>query len=153
METYLPYPSLDDSVRTYERFVLARVRRSIPRILDIIHEVEGITQPPYHPEIERWRGHEPFLCEYGFVVDRVFKEEVSKLTRPIVSEYYSDRLSYHLECATAGEYTMVAPPWWGRVDIHIADQSALLRLDFDHYNNFFEGVSLTIPPFWMHKNG
>lgn len=155
METFLPYANLTDSVATYERFVLSRVRRSIPRILDVLHEVEGAPQPVNHPEIERWRDHEPFLCEFGFIVNARFAEICRNIPQYVETslQHYSNRISYHLECATSGEFTMEAPKWWGVQAVHDADKAALLRLEYDHYSNYFEGVALSLPPHWMVRHG
>lgn len=156
METFVPYPSLEDSVKTYNLTASRVVQRAILNILESLHETrqQSVRLPDSHPEMVKWRGHEPFLCQYGYVLLEHIQNDV---TVPPISvsatarmrERYESRLAWHLDCATSGEYNMTPPDWWGYTDSHVAEQAALLRFDYIWFHRFFEGVDLRTPPLWM----
>lgn len=126
---------------------LMHMKVSIPKILGVLHETlvdshiyEG------HPEVTKWRGHEPFLCEYGFVLYdhmRAFPGAAGA----VGPEWRAD-VAWHLESATSGSYSLAAPDWFGVSDFHLGEKSALLRIHTAHYHNHFQGVPLDVPEFW-----
>lgn len=145
MRTYVPYPNFTASVTTFDLVTLRSQSEDVIQILRILHEVADVEKPERwakHPEIIKWRGHEPHLCAYGF--------ELAQTDGGVFD--LEDRVAWHMDCATSGEYTLEPPDWWGHTDYHVAEQAALLRLDLEHYVNHFEGVRLDTPPAWMLKS-
>lgn len=142
MKTYLPYPNFAASVEVYDAETLRYVKSSVLNLLEILHETDLATDSDErHPEILKWKFSEVKLCEFAF--------ELSKYNDGSVSEAsYSGRISYHMQCASDGEFSMSPPSWWGEIDFHKAEQAELLRSNYPHYSQHFKGVSLLNLPGW-----
>ena len=141
LQTWLPYPNYAESAHVLDTKRLSKQRTNVLEILDVLHEVNQQSKFYEHPVIEMWRGYEPQLCEYGLVVCEEYKSRGHL-------EKCSARVSWHLDCATSGEFTMNKPPWFGHPGIHVSHRSALLRKDPDYYWRFFSGIPDDLPMIW-----
>ena len=146
-QTFIPYPDLTHSIEVLDTYTLAESRAAVLTILDVIHEKVSPVKPwEGHPELRKWLGHEPVLCEFGMLLaERT--EQVSRMH--VAQQGYRERIEEHFELATAGDYTLAKPDWWGLHDFHLAEKAALMRRAPAHYANHFEGVSMDIGPWWM----
>lgn len=72
MQTFLPYPSFEQSARVLDAKRLGKQR------VEVIQVVRAITQPDYgwanHPAVLMWKGHEEALGRYGIVMCNVWTE-------------------------------------------------------------------------------
>lgn len=142
MQTFLPYPSYPDTAVVLDRQRLGKQRVEVLQILNVLHEIEGTGKGwVNHPAVRMWRGYEPLLCEYGLAITDEWKSRGYKDT-------CADKISQHLDWATAGEFTMSVPPWFGDAAFHLSHQSNLLRKDPEHYGQFFIGVPDDLPYIW-----
>jgi len=140
LQTFLPYPDYIESAKVLDRQRLGKQRVEVVQILDVLHLVTPGARYRNHPVMDMWRGHEPQLCEYGITICEEWK-----------SRGYTDKcqenIEWHLDCATAGEFTMDKPRWFGDMDFHKSHQSNLLRKDREHYMGYFE-VPDDLPYVW-----
>jgi hypothetical protein len=136
VQTWLPYPSFQDSVKVLDISTLSAQRLDVLCILDVIHQsnTAGVSDEPAAPArlVAMWEGYEPQLCEYGIEVC----EEWAR--RGYEPDGTQSNLEWHLDMATSGEYTLEKPPWFGDIQVHHAHQSALLRKFPDHYSVYFD---------------
>lgn len=148
VQTWLPYPNYAESARVLDTRRLSRQRVEVVEIMDVLHEVNQQSEYYDHPVIEMWRGYEPQLCEYGMVMCEEYQTRNRTRAGKIVNTRVTDLISWHLDCATSGEFTLSKPPWFGDVQLHLSHQSNLVRENPDHYWKFFSGVPNDLPVIW-----
>ena len=139
MQTFLPYPSYSESAAVLDNKRLGKQRVEVLQILNVLHEIKTGWQS--HPAVRMWRGHEPQLCEYGLVICEEWK-------RRGFQDTCAEKIQWHLECATSGDYSLAPPSWLGDVEFHRAHQSNLLRKDPEHYGKHFPGVPDDLEYIW-----
>lgn len=142
VETWLPYPNYAESAHVLDTKRLSKQRANVNEIMDVLHEINQESKYYEHPVIEMWRGFEPQLCEYGLVCCEEWRKRSRKYDK------LADRIRWHMDCATAGDYTLDKPPWFGNLEFHLAHQSNLVRSDPDYYWKFFVGVPDNLPMIW-----
>lgn len=139
MQTFLPEPDYRKSAEVLDRMRLGKQRVEVIQILNVLHEMRDGWRT--HPAVRMWRGYEAQLCEYGLVVCDVW-----------TSRGYRDscagKINKHLEWATAGEYNMERPFWFGDDIFHRSHQSNLIRKDEDLYRPLWPGVPNDLPYIW-----
>jgi len=135
VQTFLPYPSFQDSARCLDWRRLGKQRVEAMLILFIIRG-EGWQSWKSHPAVKMWRGYEAELVRYGVVVcDEWIARGYRDTTRP--------RLLDMMPTSDRG-----APPWLGDPRLHSSHRSNLLRKDLDYYSRFGWAEPPDLPYFW-----
>lgn len=124
MQTFLPYPSFEDSARVLDRQRLGKQR------VEVLQLLKALTVPnagwSNHPATKMWRGFEKSLADYGLVICVEWKNRGYKDT------CYEKTLAY---CEQSNE-SVAPPPWLGDEAFHASHRSNLLRKLPEHYSKF-----------------
>lgn len=134
MQTFLPYPHLENSAKVLDRQRLGKQRVEGFQILKILlekYKVKNTKTVPWqnHPAVLMWIGHHGFLTKYiGAIceewIGRGYKDSILEKTLDIVlknEEYF---------------VTSVDPYWFGDPDFHASHRSNLLRKNPKWYMQF-----------------
>jgi len=129
MQTFLPYPDFEKSLRALDYRRLGKQRVEAYQILRAIRMGGGWRN---HPATNMWRGHVNALKLYHNLciaewVRRGYRNRMNKMkiTGPV---------SY--------------PPWFGREDFHAAHRSNLLRKDPEFYGRYGWSEPPDLPYLW-----
>lgn len=133
MQTFLAYPDFAHSALVLDRARLGKQRVEVKQILNALTgQSKGWVN---HPAVRMWRGYEPVLAVYGWVVCWEWKRRGYKDS---LSEWFYDlSRGYHK-----------SPPWLGDPDFHLSHQSNLIRKMPEHYGPLFPGVPDDLPYIW-----
>lgn len=137
MQTFLPYPSFEQSAQVLDRQRLGKQR---VETLQVLRALSGQTAGwVNHPATIMWRGYEPALIAYGVAICDEW----------VTGRGYRDTckdkiLSFHN--FFPGE--LVAPHWLGDDAFHLAHKSNLIRKAPDFYTPLFPGVPDDLPYIW-----
>jgi len=122
MQTFLPYPNFEDSVRTLDNKRLGKQRVEAKQLLDI---VEGRTTSwANHPAAKMWMGCPDALKWYLYscITEWERRGFNNTMAKPFLT---SNDTPY---------------PWWlGDDDFHRTHRARLLEKDFNHYHKLFPG--------------
>jgi len=122
MQTFMPYPAFDDSLKALDYRRLGKQRIEARMALD---NLLGIKRKKWGTHIvnKMWKGYENALAHYyNLCLDEW------------TSRGYKNNMPYY---ASVG----VEYPWWmGNVKFHVSHRINLLNKDFDFYKKVF-GVS------------
>lgn len=130
MQTFLPYPSFERSVRTLDYRRLGKQRVEAFQIL------KALRDPSYgwqnHPAVKMWRGFEPALAHYmNCCIDEWERRGYNNnMLREEVDWYY-------------------VPPFVGKRKFHDSHKSNLLRKDPEWYGQFGWTVPDDLEYVWM----
>lgn len=125
MQTFLPYPDIQESVRALDRARLGKQRVEAVGILRVLLGLR--TGYRNHPGVLMWEGSERVLWEYARVCVREWTERgyQSPKTRAALGELYpllppgADRM-----------------PWWWGGEIHTNHRGLLMHKAPEHYTQF-----------------
>ena len=127
MQTFLPFPSFNDSAHILDRQRLGKQR------VEALQIYNALTNPSYgwqnHPAVNMWRGHEYALCMYGVVCCLEWKlrgYQDSLLVK------FADAMNEFV--ARGVEYS--EPKWLGDERVHLSHQSKLVQKMPEHYGKF-----------------
>ena len=136
MQTFLPYPSFEQSAKVLDRQRLGKQR---VEVLQILRSLAGETRGwSNHPAVKMWRGHERVLIEYGLAI---CDEWIRRGYKDTCREKIGALLAKFPPCS--------APTWLGNVEFHTAHQSNLLRKDEGYYRPIFgEALSAELEYVW-----
>lgn len=152
METLLPYPSLIESVNILEGDELDATVAAVITVLNVLHETlteEELEAYDGHPEVYKWRGHEPALAELGMLaLSRLADLDGKDDLLMERAEEENETLSWHLRTACSGEYNLELPKWFGDIRFHQAEQAKLVRRRPEVYRKTFPTIDLTVIPVW-----
>lgn len=129
MQTFVPYPSPEETARVLDRQRLGKQRVECKQILMAL--AGDTTGWVNHPATRMWRGHERALCDYAVATCEEWR-----------ARGYVDNLQPWFT-GTRGRFpseTAASPAWWGRGDVHASHRAQLLRKDHTHYQG---ALSLT----------
>ena len=132
MQTFLPLPSMGESVRCLDNKRLGKQRVEAFQILKALNGDYKTTGGwVNHPATKMWRGYEDALTFYK---DLCIEEWIRRGFKNTMD--WSKVHSFKL------------PPWFGREDIHASHRSNLLRKERDHYSQFNWKEPDDIPYVW-----
>ena len=122
MQTFLPYASLDQSVKCLDNRRCLKQAVETSQILNII-SLAGKDKVAWanHPAVRMWRGYASALTEYyNHNIDELLMRgfKLQKLQR---------KPSYP---------SVVLPHWFGDPLFHSSHRSNLLRKNYQHYSQF-----------------
>lgn len=121
MNTFLPYPSFEESARALDNKRLGKQRVEALQLLNVLSnpDAKGWRN---HPATKMWRGYEFALATYGIAMcdewtRRGFKDTVADTIRSRMGQFLDSGL----------------PHWLENHEFHAAHRSNLLRKDPDYY--------------------
>lgn len=129
MQTFLPYPSFEETVKCLDYRRLGKQRVEARQVIENLL-IGG--NWVYHPAVRMWRGFENALCHYMNVciyewVSRGFRNTmlIAEISRPVEM-----------------------PPWMGMHELHASHRSNLLRKHEEWYSQFGWTEPATLPYVW-----
>ena len=136
MNTFLPYPSFEQSVRVLDNKRLGKQRVEALQLLNVLTDP---TKKGWrnHPATNMWRGYEHALCEYGLAC---CEEWTSRGFKDTVADQIRSRMALVPDTGM--------PHWMGDPAFHAAHRSSLLRKDNDYYSRYGWSESPEIPYIW-----
>lgn len=148
MQTFLPYPDPAETARCLRTDDLLEQINDVLTILGVLHETES-TGWALHPVVKMWAGYDVHLGNYGLVLIEEATHRTG-LSASVIGDIAQkgDKIAWHLECATSGEYTLVSPRWMTSPDLHEAHRSELLRRDPMYYRSFFPTTPMDVNQYW-----
>lgn len=142
--TFLPFPDIEQSLKTLDKRRLGKQRVEAKQILKALNgETKGWVN---HPATRMWSGYE-FLLKHYYNLSLKIWEEVggkNKLLEPVSLT----------ESETADLNSGRKPWWWGWDPLHDSHKAALVRKDTNHYRTLLpeDSLYLTLGYVWPHKH-
>jgi hypothetical protein len=130
MQTFLPYPDFEKSMRVLDYRRLGKQRIEARQLLRALQGEGGWVN---HPATRMWRGYEPALMLYH---DAAIKEWIRR-------GYQNS-----MELLKPKKAKLVMPPWLGDRKFHCSHQSNLVRKFPEHYRKYFPKVPDDLPYLW-----
>lgn len=134
MQTFLPYPSFQQTATCLDYRRLGKQRSECKQILNALRHGGGWSN---HPAVKMWRGHERTLCLYAIVICLEWRQRGYKDQQ---LEWFINRV---LDTPNGED-----PPWLGDDAFHASHRSNLLRKKPDHYEQFSWDESPDLPYVW-----
>lgn len=144
MQTFLPFPSFDESARVLDTPRLGKQRVETLQIL------RALVVPTYgwqrHPAVTMWRGFVPALTAYGLAMvrawtDRGFADSVADQLLEFAPEVAGRSQSWLAE-------QRLLPPWLGDPLLHESHRSRLIAKAPDLYRTLFPGTPEGLEYVW-----
>lgn len=133
MQTFLPYPSFEETARILDYRRLGKQRVEGLQILNIIQRPEYIGRWMNHPAVKMWRGYDMALKLYVNTMIEEWKRRGYRNTM-LYYDIRPDELIY---------------PWWvGDTAFHDSHKSNLLRKYPEYYRQFGWDVPDDLPYMW-----
>lgn len=140
MQTFLPYPSFEESARVLDPARLGKQR------VEAFQLLRAVTIPTYgwrhHPAAKMWRGYVPALTKYAVVITDAW------ISRGHADTVRAQVLEFAPEVDAAAQIELDLPPWIGDEAFHLSHQSNLIRKDPEFYGPLFPGVPNDLPYVW-----
>ncbi|HEY6540057.1 MAG TPA: MSMEG_6728 family protein [Ktedonobacteraceae bacterium] len=135
MQTFLPYPSFEETAAILDYRRLGKQRIEAFQIHNIITQPDYVGRWAHHPAVKMWRGYENALKLY---VNVMIAEWVRRGYRNTMLYYPVDR-----------EADEILLPWWlGDPLFHDSHKSNLLRKFPAYYSQFHWDVPDDLPYVW-----
>lgn len=116
MQTFLPYPSFEESLRVLDDRRCGKQRVEAKQILNALQKGGGWR---HHTAVVMWRG---------------FEEALKLYMNTAIQEWVRRGKNNNMELAKVGR--VVLPPWLGHREFHASHRGRLLWKDFDYYSRF-----------------
>lgn len=149
MQTFLPYASYTKSAQHLDNKRLGKQRVECKQLLLALGMPIGAHEPgkggwKNHPATRMWRGYEPALLVYSYVmcVEWFRRGYVDNLSNEFAVAY--TRHTRH-KPENSG---LIRPPWTDRVELYASHRSNLLRKDKDFYGKFGWSEPDDLPYVW-----
>lgn len=120
MQTFLPYPNIEQSLRCLDNRRLGKQRVESSQILNTLRRRNGAWYN--HPAVKMWKGHEEVLIKYYNASLFIWHERGFKNVK---LAFLSEKGGY-----------VTYPEWWGDKSFHASHRSNLLRKDPKWYGKF-----------------
>lgn len=138
MQTFLPYPSFQESAKVLDYRRLGKQRVEAMQIFNCLKDQRlGLPVKGWknHPAVLMWNGFEFALLDY---LEAVIIEWKSRGYRNNIDVNY-------LRGHATGSSKL--PLWLGKRELHISHQSSLVRKFPGHYKRYFD-VDGSLPYYW-----
>ena len=132
MQTFLPYPDFERSLKTLDSRRLGKQRVEAFQILNLLLKRTSKNGWKNHPAVKMWKGHTNALKIY-----------FNKSIEIWISRGYKNNMNKEV---LRGK--VVPPKWIGNKKFHSAHRSNLLRKNKEYYSKFKWKESTDIPYFW-----
>ena len=144
MQTFLPFPSFDESARVLDGPRLGKQRVETLQIL------RALVVPTYgwqrHPAVTMWRGYVPALTAYGLAMVRAWTD------RGFADTVADQLLEFAPEVAGMSQAWLaeqrLLPRWLGDPLLHESHRSRLIAKDPDVYRTLFPGTPEGLEYVW-----
>ena len=138
MQTFLPFPCFNSSVKALDNKRLGKQRVEGKQILDILENRSPSSRWRNHPAVKMWRGYENAL---KFYINCCIEEWTSRTNEDGV--YFKNTMEVYA-ISKPIEY-----PWWfGKEKFHEAHRSNLLRKDYSFYSKYCWQEPTNLPYIW-----
>lgn len=147
MQTFLPYPSFEDSAKALDDKRLRNQRNEAKVILSTLLGLYPPTSRGYaggwpnHPATKMWIGHEEALCRYGIAI----------CAEALYRGWVNGDLTIFFESYLAKLPKTGDPVWVGCEKFHASHRSNLLRKD-PTYQQKWPHEPNNLPYVWPTKN-
>lgn len=132
MQTFLPYPTFEKSLRCLDRLRLGKQRVEAKQILDLVTGVKD-NNWKNHPAVRMWMGYDEALKLY-------YNEALCEWER---RGYKNDKLQ-KVSC-----YVKKYPTWLGSGKFHHSHRCNLMRKMPEHYSKFnWKYIDINAPYWW-----
>lgn len=140
MQTFLPYPSFEESARSLDPVRLGKQR------VETLQLLRANTVPDYgwrhHPAAKMWAGRLPALVAYGLAMTDAWTAlGHADTVRPQL-------LAFAPEVEGLAQEALELPWWLGDADFHLSHRSNLVRKDPLYYRPLFGDIPDDLPYVW-----
>lgn len=132
MQTFLPYPNIEKSLKVLDDKRLGKQRVEAFQILNILLNRTKTRGWRNHPAVKMWRGHANAL--------KVF---FNASLREWIQRGYRNNMKFE---RVRGK--VVFPKWFGKRKFHSSHRSNLLRKDKRYYSKFGWKEPSNLPYYW-----
>ena len=129
MQTFLPYPNIEQTVKCLDWRRLGKQRVECKQILNAINRGKGGWSN--HPATRMWKGYQNGLT---FYMNSCIKEWI--------------RRGYNNTMDIVEVKNIIMPNWFGDEAFHASHRSNLLKKDFEWYRQFKWQEEPGIPYVW-----
>lgn len=134
MQTFVPYPDMNQSALVLDRQRLGKQRVETFQLLRAISDASIGWRN--HPAAKMWRGYENGLIAYGVAICSEW-----------ISRGYNDTCLEKIKAFGQAD-DKALPPWWGDEMVHSSHRANLLRKFPEHYGQFGWKENPDMPYFW-----
>ena len=141
MQTFLPFPDIETSLRVLDYRRLGKQRIEARQILDVLVNPSSPSRRWInHPAVHMWRGHETGLAVYynACCMEWTRRGYINRM--PLITAVHGQRISTYVHVQW--------PSWFGNAAFHRSHQSNLIRKYPEHYRLHFPGVPANLPYIW-----
>lgn len=131
MQTFLPYPSFEESARVLDYRRLGKQRVEAWQIYQtIIGQSKGWAN---HPAVRMWQNHPHVLLSYGIAMCDEWIRRGYKDTMKM--RFFDEAVNFGVLIFN-GKYKNELPKWLGNQAFHASHKSNLMRKDMEYYSQF-----------------
>lgn len=129
MQTFLPYPDFEASMKILDMRRLGKQRVEAQQILNTLSGLSSGWKN--HPATKMWEGYEEALKLYinAAITEWKFRGYKNTMQLHRIEKY-------------------IIPVWMGNRIFHLSHQSNLIRKLPEHYRKFFPHIDANIPYYW-----
>ncbi len=120
MQTFLPYPNFEKSLKVLDNRRLGKQRVEVFQILNILLNRTNTKGWRNHPAVKMWKGHTNALKLYFNLS---------------ISEWISRGFQNNMKLEKI-RGKVILPKWMGNKKFHASHRSNLLRKNKEHYSKF-----------------
>ncbi len=132
MQTFLPYPNIEKSLKCLDSRRLGKQRVEAFQILNILLERTKTKGWRNHPAVKMWAGYENALKLY-----------FNKSVKLWISKGYKNTMKLEII-----EGKIIFPKWFGNKEFHNSHKSNLLRKNPEYYFEFSKEVPENLDYVW-----
>lgn len=132
MQTFMPYPNFEKSLKTLDSRRLGKQRVEAFQILNILLNRTKTLGWRNHPAVKMWRGHANALKLY-----------INTAIMLWIARGYKNNMKFEI---IRGR--VIFPKWFGNKKFHDSHKSNLLRKDRKHYFEFSKEVPDNLDYVW-----
>jgi hypothetical protein len=136
MQTFLPYPNFDHSVRVLDYRRLGKQRLECNQILSALRAESSMPVGwTNHPATKMWKGYEEALHVY---CQMCVNEWIARGYHNTMSVWFDEDWQGYKGswCNGVDARKVQVPPWLGDARFHASHRAALLWKDPGHYGQF-----------------
>ena len=133
MQTFLPYKSFKESLKSLDWRRLGKQRVEARQVLNILRDKTSTKGWRNHPITRMWEGYDNALAEY-----------MNLCIQEWIDRGYNNNMEF---AKISGD--VVYPQWLGNDLFHSSHRSNLLRKDQDYYSKFFWTEDSENPYAWF----
>lgn len=126
MQTFLPYPSFQDSIKVLDYRRLGKQRVETFQVLNILLERTPTKGWRNHPVTRMWTGYEEALKLYQNYT---------------IMEWIDRGYKNTMKLEDVDHNNIILPAWFGDDKLHKSHRSNLLRKDYEYYVQYFDEPS------------